>query len=827
MDSAILFDALLVSSLSGTIVLLVVLAVVGRRMLRSAHVQHQVLYYALLTLLGTFALTAVFAPGPTGCLARECGDGATPKAGGSRAQEYYRYAAAGKFADLATPSHTADASRDARTDFAMSPHTAHASRAARTDFASIVIIVWLAGALLALAGIAARRRAAWRIVRESLPIANPRLAARLATVIGEAGLTVPVRLAWHPRVTVPAVTGIRRPTLLLPMDFEARPADAQDMVLRHETAHLCRRDGAASLLGEVAVAVFWFNPAVRLAARRMRDLQEIAADSAVLRAGITASSYADFLLDWFRNARGAQYAITHGGHAILGDCQMETRLRTILDPRTAHGLPSGALTAALRGAFVVAGVCLVLAPSVLEAVVQRQGARQVVEPERGLLTHAALDSLLRPVFINHMADRYIAGAAIAIVHEGEVVYRSGFGRREVYHEVPVESERTIWRIGSITKFLTGIAVMQLVDRGLVDLDADVNRYLTDMQVPATFAEPVKVRHLLTHTAGFDQIGLGRHARRPEDVVPLGAFLRDNLIRIRPPGELTTYDTYAITLAGHIVEQVTGLSYEEYLRRHLFRPLAMHRSSIAVPPALQNDVAVGYGFAGTWEAEPWEYMNTDPASTVNSSVTDMANLMIAMLEGGRFEGRQILSESSVDAMLTQQFTNHPDQPGYGFTLFEDDSYGVSAFSHGGSMTGFGAFLFLVPEHRLGVFIASNQESGSLAHVALARLTAALFPEQAPRPALRERLPGRSDLSRFAGRYANSMYHHTDPTRGWRIQPFDLTVDAEGRIVFDGAPAFPVAPLTFQRDDGVLLTFRENGRGEITHFFVNQTVYERLR
>jgi CubicO group peptidase (beta-lactamase class C family) len=824
-NTAIVFDALLVSSLLGTIVLLVVLAVAGRRMSRSAHVQHQVLCYALLTMLGTFALTAVLAPGPTGCLARECGDDARPKAGVSRAHEYYTYAAAGKFADLATPNHTGNASHAARSDVATS-QTVDASRAARTDFAGIVIIVWLAGALLGLAGIAGRRRAAWRIVRESQPIANPRLAERLAAVIGEAGLTVPIRLAWHPLVTVPAVTGIRRPTLLLPMDFEAKPAAAQNMVLRHETAHLRRRDGAASLLGEVAVAVFWFNPAVRIAARRMRDLQEIAADSAVLRAGITASSYADFLLDWFRNTRGAQYATSHGGHAILGDCQMETRLRTILDPRTAHGLPSRMMTTALRGAFVAAGVCLVLVPSALEALVQRQGARQVIEPERALLTHAALDSLLRPVFINHMADRYIAGAAIAVVHEGEVVYRSGFGRREVYHEAPVDAERTIWRIGSITKFLTGIAVMQLVDRGLVDLDADVNRYLTDMQVPATFAEPVRVRHLLTHTAGFDQIGLGRHARRPEDVLPLGEFLRDNLIRIRPPGQLTTYDTYAITLAGHLVEQVTGLSYEEYLQRHLFRPLAMHRSTIAVPPALQNDVAVGYGFAGTWEAAPWEYMNTDPASTVNSTVTDMANLMIAMLEGGRFEDRQILSESSVDAMLTRQFTNHPDQPGYGFTLFEDDSYGVSAFSHGGSMTGFGAFLYLVPEHRLGVFIASNQESGSLAHVALATLTGAVFPGHAQRPALRERLP-RSNVSRFAGRYANSMYHHTDPTRGWRIQPFALTVDAEGRLVFDGAPAFPVGPLTFQRDDGVLLTFRENSRGEITHFFVNQTVYERLR
>jgi len=91
-----------------------------------------------------------------------------------------------------------------------------------------------------------------------------------------------------------------------------------------------------------------------------------------------------------------------------------------------------------------------------------------------VLDDATLDDLLRPVFINTMADAYVAGAAVAVVHGDRVIYQAGFGRREVFHEVPVDPERTIFRIGSITKVLTAVAVMQLVDRGQVDLDADVN-----------------------------------------------------------------------------------------------------------------------------------------------------------------------------------------------------------------------------------------------------------------------------------------------------------------------------------------------------------------
>jgi CubicO group peptidase (beta-lactamase class C family) len=497
-------------------------------------------------------------------------------------------------------------------------------------------------------------------------------------------------------------------------------------------------------------------------------------------------------------------------------------LQPVVAPTSNHGAPQrGRSLANVPAVTLVAAMIAMTLPS-LEA----QGPRSVT-PNRELLNGASLDSLLRPVLIDKMADRYVAGSAIVVVSGDQVIYQGGFGRREVFQELPVQVDRTIWRIGSVTKVLTGLAVMQLTDRGLLHLDADVNEYLTAVKVPATFPEPVRVRHLLTHTGGFDQLGTDRHAEGPSAVRPLGEFLGENLLRLNPPGQLSVYDTYGITLAGYLVEQVSGLSYEEYLRRNIFEPLDMQRSGITVPPSLAPDVAVGYEFAGHWEAMAWEFMNTAPASTANATATDMGHLLVMLLNGGRFHGREVSSEGAVRAMLTRQFGNDPGQPGFGFTFWENWSFGIPAFSHGGSMSGFGSLLYLVPEHRFGVFIAYNQESADLANAALTALVAALFPESTAPPVLLPQFTADADLARFAGTYADAVHNHRNPDQGWRRRPFDVAVSDSGEVVFDRLAARRVGPLTFQRPNGVLVTFRENARQEITHMFVGQAVFERIR
>jgi len=434
-----------------------------------------------------------------------------------------------------------------------------------------------------------------------------------------------------------------------------------------------------------------------------------------------------------------------------------------------------------------------------------------------------IDSIVRPVFVNKLQEYHIAGAMISVVHRGDVVYSAGFGEREVFRELPVDPVRTVFRIGSITKVMTGVAILQLVDAGQLDLDTDVNEYLRDFRIEDTFSEPVRVRNLLTHTAGFDQIGLGRHAGSAEEVLPLGDFLAGNLVRIRPPEEVSTYDTYAITLAGYIVEAVSGMSFDAYLQRHIFEPLDMTRTGIAVPDSLLLDLASGYEFAGTWESPPWEYMNTAPASSVNSTAADMARFILMLLEGGQYRGRTILSEASARAMLTQQFTNHPEQPGYGYTFFEDRSHGVEAWSHGGSMTGYGSLLFLVPADDFGVFMAWNQESARLPRDVLNRLIPELLPvlSDAELPRVEN-----VDARRFTGIYANSMYHHGDPATGWRRRSFEVEATEDGDLLVQGSRAYPAGPLTFQSSEGPLLTFRDDENGSIEYLFIDQTVYERL-
>lgn len=811
MDARLAVDALLFASVAGAVMIGAVRTAHRWWPPRSGHVRHQLESYSLLASVAVLAFLLVTRPSPIGCVTSACP--LDPGAAIVRAEAALNFAlvGAGKLPLAKIP-----ASPEQGPEIPPRP-----------QWPSYLVALWLGGVVVALVHAGRRRLAAIRLARHGADVADPGVTAAIASVSRSLGLRRRVHVMRHPAVAAPAVSEVFRAVLFVPEGFESGSRAEIDMTLLHELAHLRRRDAGTALAIDAAAALFWFHPMVWNAARRIRDLQEVAADSVVLSSGVTASQYAQHLLDSFR-ALSHRASVTHEAHSILGNCLMETRLHSILDPATQHRAPSRGISLMIAAAFGLIAVAMSLAPGELQAMgylPPAQGAAAAT-PGQAALSQASIDAILRPVMIDKMADRYIPGSSIVVVSGDRIVYKAGFGRREVFQEVPVDVDRTIWRIGSITKVLTAIAVMQQVDRGRLSLEADVNQYLSAFKVPDGFGKPVRVRNLLTHTSGFDQPGLNRQVASQAQVLPLGEFLSTNLTRVRPPDELAVYDTYAITLAGYLVEQQSGLPYEQYLQKNLFEPLEMSRSNIVMPPALLPDRAVGYEFAGHFEATRWEYMNTAPASTVNSTAPDMGNLLIMLLNKGQFKGKQVLSEQSVRAMLTRQFTNDPQQPGFGFIFWEDRSFGVPAFSHGGSMTGFGALLYVIPEQRFGVFIACNQETGDLANAAVSKLVTSLFPKTQIAAAPLARFAA-ADAARFAGQYANAMHNHADPTRGWRRSPFDVTVNESGDLVFNGEPATRVGPLAFQRKDGVLITFRENAAKAITHMFVAQAAFERIK
>ena len=180
-----------------------------------------------------------------------------------------------------------------------------------------------------------------------------------------------------------------------------------------------------------------------------------------------------------------------------------------------------------------------------------------------------LETFLDKIFTEQMEKEHIPGAEFVFVKDGKIFFSKGYGFANLETRQPVVPEQTIFRIGSISKVFTATAVVQLADRGRLKLHTDVNRYLKKLKVPATFPEPVTPAHLISHTAGFDEIRPGTQGPSAESVLPLADFLSTRLKRIRPAGETIAYSTYGITLAGLLVEEVSGISFESYLAKNIW------------------------------------------------------------------------------------------------------------------------------------------------------------------------------------------------------------------------------------------------------------------
>ncbi|MEM7203627.1 MAG: serine hydrolase [Planctomycetota bacterium] len=679
--------------------------------------------------------------------------------------------------------------------------------------AKALLALWLAGVLVLGLRLGGRLWRVVRLERGARPVADPAWLAATDRVQRELRLRRRVRLLRSGDVAGPLAFGLRRPFVVLPAVGDSIPADLDPrLTLLHECAHIARGDTLAQVVADVVCALHWFNPLAWRARRQLEVLQENAADSRVVQAGVRPSDYGAYLLQLFRArvaTRGVRPMRLAGVSPMAGEAPLTQRLRCLLARDRNHRALSPTMSRLITSLFAL----LLASLSVAQA---------VAVPARGSADDLA--AKLAPLFAATMADRHIAGAAISVVQNGELVFANGYGLADGRRKRAVVADETVFRIGSVTKVVTGIAVMHCVDQGLLDLDADVNRYLREFLIPEQGFGPVRVRHLLTHTAGFDQLGIDRHVGTAEAVSPLGAWLKRNLVRIRPVGQVSCYDTYAITLAGYLVEVVSGLSYEDFLKEKIFAPLGMTRSGITVPAALRDDVAVGYEYRGEMVPQRWEFMNTAPASTVNSTVIDMAKLTGMLLGDGAYGGVRVLSAASARAMLTRQFADHPEHPGYGLTLFEDRNHGLPGFSHGGSMTGFGCLMYLLPDEALGVFVACNQESGHLAGAALDAVLETLVGDRLQTPSPPERAEG-IDVAPLVGTYVYNCYSHTQPG-GWAARPTQVTLDEAGNLRFREATFVPVGERLFVREDGARrMSFLLGEDGEVEHMVVGHNVFER--
>ncbi|HEX6942531.1 MAG TPA: serine hydrolase domain-containing protein [Gemmatimonadaceae bacterium] len=412
------------------------------------------------------------------------------------------------------------------------------------------------------------------------------------------------------------------------------------------------------------------------------------------------------------------------------------------------------------------------------------------------------------------------GVSFVFVQDGRIVLMRGYGLADIARNRKVDPETTVWRIGSISKTFTATAVMQLVDRGEVDLDAPVDRYIHRVSIPKTFPEPITPRHLLTHTAGLDEIRPGTQAPTREEVLPLARFLETKLVRIRPPGRTIAYSTYGITLAGEMVEEVSQTDIETYFRTNIWDPLGMKHASINVPKDQQDNVAIGYEFEDNKRVpQAWEWYHTTPASAINATTADMARYLMMHLEGGVLDGKRVLSRRAIDEMDKQQITMDPSIPGYALGFNEDFVGDLRVLEHGGNMAGFSALMVMIPSRRAGFFVVNQMEGSALRDNLKWGLLQRFFPEARKRHPVPKALPAAETVraDRFAGEYVSLVSCFTcQATRP--AYTLKITANDDGTLGFAGGRWIQVDQLRFVKDSGSgYIVFRADDAGVVREIF----------
>jgi CubicO group peptidase (beta-lactamase class C family) len=437
-------------------------------------------------------------------------------------------------------------------------------------------------------------------------------------------------------------------------------------------------------------------------------------------------------------------------------------------------------------------------------------------PPRPSINATELTAVVDSFMTARMAADRIPGAGFIFVQNGRVIFSRGYGVANVATQRRVSPDSTIWRVGSISKVFTATAVMQLLDRGKVNLDAPVEQYVHRVAIPHTYPEPITVRQLLTHTAGFDEIRPGTQAPTREEVLPLDRFLSDHLVRVRPPGRTIAYSTYGMTLAGEMIEEVSGLPIETYFQRNIWEPLGMTRASIAFPSALQDDIAVGYEMEGdSLIAQPWEWYHTTPASSVNATIDDMGRFMLAHLESAGDKRARILSDAALGEMHRQQITMHPSIPGYAIGFYEDYVGDLHILEHGGNMAGFSAMMVLIPTENAGFFVVNQFEGSRLRDDLKWMLLERFFPAARKRRPVPATPPPVAEVrpERFAGNYIPlTSCFSCQPIRAAGIQT--VAANEDGTLKCLGGRWIAVDSLRFVKDNGSgYIVFRADSSGTI--------------
>jgi CubicO group peptidase (beta-lactamase class C family) len=335
---------------------------------------------------------------------------------------------------------------------------------------------------------------------------------------------------------------------------------------------------------------------------------------------------------------------------------------------------------------------------------------------------------LEPAIRQAMIEGNIPSVSVALISGDKVIWTGAYGESNLWARTPATPE-TVYLIGSTFKAMSTVALLQLMEEGKFELDDPVSKYL-DFKIQGDDpTNPVTFRHLFTHTSGlegdFGAIPLWSN----EAPVRLDDFVRKSLKVGHPPMTKVEYSNAAFTFVGYLVEKLSGVPYRQYIQDHIFTPLEMTSTAFDPTPDMDERMSVPYVVdAKTNRQTPTVRIRAAvfPAGIVYGTILDQSNWLITNLNGGIFKGKRIISETTMNQMMTRQFDQFKggiegiwgnETAGFGLTWWTQVRDGDRYFAHSGSLSGYTAFLLGNRDRKFGFAILTN---GNRAHPHLFKL-----------------------------------------------------------------------------------------------------------
>ena len=483
--------------------------------------------------------------------------------------------------------------------------------------------------------------------------------------------------------------------------------------------------------------------------------------------------------------------------------------------------------------FLLIGVALLLAVLIVKNTAMAQSPSDpTADDEIMELTSENLENFLDEFVPAEMEEAHVPGLVITVVSGDEVLLSKGYGYANIQHKIPMTPYANV-RAGSVSKSVLATGVIKLVEQGVLDLNAPVSDYITDLELADEFGPAATIGQLLTHMSGYPDTLVESHSPDLAGYDPLGEVLRTDLVpRAFAPGTVSAYSDWNFSLLGYAIEKATGSPYEIVLADLLFAPLGMENTTYLqpLPEAIYQDLATGYGWdysKNQYYIVPHDFVRMSPGIALVTNGNDMGIYLRMLLNEGGFNGKQILDDQSLSLLLERQGGAHEYSRGWSYGFIENTISGRRVLYKDGNGMGFSNRVVLMPDQDLGIFISINHRNlgegmwlTRAAGMATRTLPSAIFEKFVPETEVKslELQPPYSDidLDQFTGHYQKAGVSRDDFFKlEGMLDNVDVKTADGGNLKIGSSVYQPVAPLVFQHleNPDFHIIFAENQENEV--------------